>query len=86
MLLKKNNRMGKTVASTDLESMKRYLQKEEASTVDDEFPREFLEHLTLRGLRWDLIEPGRVVFSMNIPPRLLVCILATLFIFFCFVF
>jgi len=60
--------MGKTEASTE---------KGEAasSIVDNELPREFLEHLTLRGLRLDLIESGRVVFSMNIPSRLLVCIL-----------
>nr|AFK33840.1 unknown [Medicago truncatula] len=56
---------------TDLESVKRYLEKREASTVDDEFPPKFLEPFILRGLRSDLIEPGHVVFSMNIPPRLL---------------
>ncbi|MCH84854.1 acyl-coenzyme A thioesterase-like protein [Trifolium medium] len=58
----------------ELESVKRYLEKkgeEEASTVNDEFPRGFLEHLVLRGLHLDLIQPGHVVFSMNIPPRLL---------------
>ncbi|RHN70037.1 putative acyl-CoA hydrolase [Medicago truncatula] len=56
--------MGKTEASTK--------KGEASSMVDDELPQEFLEHLTLRGLRLDRIEPGRVVFSMNIPPRLLV--------------
>ncbi|KEH35673.1 acyl-coenzyme A thioesterase-like protein [Medicago truncatula] len=55
----------------DLESVKKYLEKRLASTVDDEFPPKFLQHLILRALRLDLIEPGRVVFSMNIPPRLL---------------
>ncbi|AES72956.2 acyl-coenzyme A thioesterase-like protein [Medicago truncatula] len=55
--------MGKTEASTK--------KGEASSMVDDELPQEFLEHLTLRGLRLDRIEPGRVVFSMNIPPRLL---------------
>ncbi|AES72960.1 uncharacterized protein [Medicago truncatula] len=59
---------------TDLESAKRYLEeKGEASLKvdDDEFPPKFLEHLILRGLRFDVIEPGRVIFTMNIPPRLL---------------
>ncbi|XP_039687658.1 acyl-coenzyme A thioesterase 13 [Medicago truncatula] len=60
---KQKNRMGKTEASTK--------KGEASSMVDDELPQEFLEHLTLRGLRLDRIEPGRVVFSMNIPPRLL---------------
>ncbi|WJX40994.1 hypothetical protein P8452_28414 [Trifolium repens] len=56
---------------------KRYLEKnkgeeESESTVDDEeLPRAFLEHLILRGLRLHLIQPGRVLFSINIPPRLL---------------
>ncbi|AES72955.1 putative acyl-CoA hydrolase [Medicago truncatula] len=59
---------------TDLESVKRYLEKkgeESAPTVDNELPQEFLGHLVVRGLRLDLIEPGRIVFSMKIPPNLL---------------
>jgi len=56
----------------DSESVKKYLEKREASTVDDEFPHKFLQYLILRDLRLDLIQPGRVVYSMNIPPRLLV--------------
>lgn len=63
---------------TDLESVKRYLEKkgeELAPTVDNELPQEFLGHLVVRGLRLDLIEPGRIVFSMKIPPNLLVRIL-----------
>jgi len=67
---------------TDLESVKRYLEKREASTVDEEFPPKFLEPFILRGLRLDLIQPGRVVFSMNIPPRLLVRTLFNFFFFF----
>ncbi|PNX56529.1 acyl-coenzyme A thioesterase, partial [Trifolium pratense] len=61
----------------EFESVKRYLVKnkgesESESTVDDEeLPRGFLDHLILRGLCLHLIEPGRVLFSMNIPPRLL---------------
>ncbi|CAJ2641355.1 unnamed protein product [Trifolium pratense] len=66
--------MGKT-DERELESVKRYLEnkeeEEEASTVNNKLPRGFLEHLILRGLRLHLIQPGRVLFSMNIPPRLL---------------
>ncbi|TKY73744.1 Acyl-coenzyme A thioesterase 13 [Spatholobus suberectus] len=56
----------------DLESVKRYLEKggETASAVDGLPPR-FLEPLIMNALRVDLIEPGRVVCSMKIPPRLL---------------
>ncbi|GAU36742.1 hypothetical protein TSUD_318410 [Trifolium subterraneum] len=66
------------MGKTEFESVKRHLEKkkrdsESESTVDDEeeLPRAFLEHLILRGLRLHLIQPGRVLFSMNIPPRLL---------------
>lgn len=74
----RKNRMVKTEGKiTDLESVKRYLEKEEASNSkqDDEFPKEFIEPLVFHDLRLDLIQPGRVVFSMKIPPRLLVRIL-----------
>ncbi|GAU36743.1 hypothetical protein TSUD_318420 [Trifolium subterraneum] len=59
-----------------LESVKRYLEEnkgeESASSVNyNKLPRGFLEHLILRGLHLHLIQPGRVLFSMNIPPRLL---------------
>lgn len=86
LLDKRKNKMGKREERrTDLESVKKYLETGEA--VDDELPKEFLEALICRGLRLDLIQPGRIVFSINIPPRLLVrilsyLILTTLFIFF----
>ncbi|GAU36741.1 hypothetical protein TSUD_318400 [Trifolium subterraneum] len=56
----------------ELESVKRYLEKggETASTVN-EFPLRFMEPLIMGSLRVDLIEPGRVICSMKIPPRLL---------------
>jgi len=63
---------------TDLESVKRYLEnkgEESASMVDDELLPDFLGHLVVGGLHLDLIQPGRIVFSMKIPPHLLVCIL-----------
>lgn len=57
----------------ELEAVKRYLEKggETASTVNGLPPR-FLEPLVMSDLRVDLIEPGRVICSMKIPPRLLV--------------
>jgi hypothetical protein len=73
------NRMGKTEGERrtelelELELVKRYLEnKGKTLTVDNEFPPKFLEPLVLDGQRLQLIEPGRVVFSMKIPPRLLV--------------
>jgi len=68
---------------TDLESVKRYLEEKGEALLkvdDDEFPPKFLEHLILGGLRLDVIEPGRVVFTMNIPPSLLVRTLFNLFL------
>ena len=58
----------------NLESVKKYLEKGEGETSSlvDGLPHRFLEPLVLNALRVDLIEPGRVVCSMNIPPRLLV--------------
>jgi hypothetical protein len=73
------NRMGKTEGERrtelelELELVKRYLEnKGKTSTVDNEFPPKFLEPLVLDGQRLRLMEPGRIVFSMKIPPRLLV--------------
>ncbi|XP_054821624.1 uncharacterized protein LOC129320282 [Prosopis cineraria] len=58
----------------DVESVKRYFQLEkgnEIASVIHELPSRFLEPLVMSGLRVDLIEPGRVVCSFKIPPRLL---------------
>ncbi|CAJ2641354.1 unnamed protein product [Trifolium pratense] len=66
--------MGKTEGEekTKLESVKNYLEnKGKASTVENEFPPKFLEPLVLDGQCLQLMEPGRMVFSMKIPPRLL---------------
>lgn len=67
------NRMGKAEERTELESVKNYLKKrgEKASKINA-LPPKFLEHLICHGLRLDLLEPSRIVFSMKIPPRLLV--------------
>ncbi|KAI9079682.1 hypothetical protein K1719_038303 [Acacia pycnantha] len=58
----------------DVESVKRYFKLEDGSEIQslvNELPPRFLEPLTMSGIRVDLIEPGRVVCTMKIPPRLL---------------
>ncbi|XP_027338629.1 acyl-coenzyme A thioesterase 13-like [Abrus precatorius] len=56
----------------DLESVKKYLEKGgETASMVDQLPPRFLEPLIMNSLRVDRIEPGRVVCSMKIPPRLL---------------
>ncbi|PNX74825.1 acyl-coenzyme A thioesterase [Trifolium pratense] len=57
------------MGKTEFESVKRYLEKNKGESESESETRAFLEHLILRGLRLNLIEPGHVVFSMNIPPR-----------------
>ncbi|KAJ7001014.1 acyl-coenzyme A thioesterase 13 [Populus alba x Populus x berolinensis] len=60
----------------DLESVKRYLETggyeedKNASTIE-KMPLRFFERFIMQGLHIDLIEPGRVVCSMKVPPRLL---------------
>ncbi|GAV78411.1 4HBT domain-containing protein [Cephalotus follicularis] len=59
-----------------LESVKRYLEKggseddKNGSTIDGK-PLRFFERFIMQGLRIDFIEPGRIICSFNIPPRLL---------------
>ncbi|XVE83484.1 hypothetical protein DITRI_Ditri16bG0091700 [Diplodiscus trichospermus] len=58
----------------DLETVKKYLEKgsadNNASTVDG-MPSQFFEKFISQGLRVDLIEEGRLLCSMKVPPRLL---------------
>nr|ALB00253.1 acyl-CoA thioesterase [Populus tomentosa] len=60
----------------DLESVKRYVETggyeedKNASTIE-KMPLRFFERFIMQGLHIDLIEPGRVVCSMKVPPRLL---------------
>ncbi|OAY34144.1 acyl-coenzyme A thioesterase 13 [Manihot esculenta] len=58
----------------DLESVKRYLEKGEddknRSTVEG-LPLRYFERFVMQGIHVDLIEPGRLVCSMKVPPRLL---------------
>uniref|UniRef100_A0A1J3GEU1 Acyl-coenzyme A thioesterase 13 n=1 Tax=Noccaea caerulescens TaxID=107243 RepID=A0A1J3GEU1_NOCCA len=64
----------------DLESVKRYLEGEGIENDEDgkgkeskvaKLPPRFLERFVTRGLKVDLIEPGRIVCSMKVPPHLL---------------
>lgn len=62
----------------ELESVKRYLEKggggddDKNKSTMEEMPTKFFERFIMQGLRVDLIEPGRVICSMKVPPRLLV--------------
>ncbi|CAA7015346.1 unnamed protein product [Microthlaspi erraticum] len=59
----------------DLESVKRYLEGEgsenEKESKVGKLPPRFLERFITKGLKVDLIEPGRIVCSMKVPPHLL---------------
>ncbi|KAJ6926977.1 hypothetical protein NC651_011157 [Populus alba x Populus x berolinensis] len=60
----------------DLESVRRYIEKgghedDKRASKIEEMPLRFFERFVLEGLHIDLIEPGRVVCSMKVPPRLL---------------
>ncbi|CAN1342721.1 Acyl-coenzyme A thioesterase 13 [Linum perenne] len=58
----------------DLESVRRFLEKgsgiENGSSIEA-IPFRFFERFIMQGLQVDLVEPGRVICSMKVPPRLL---------------
>ncbi|OVA01540.1 Thioesterase superfamily [Macleaya cordata] len=57
----------------DLESVKRLLESkegEEGTSIDD-LPGSIFDPLIIQGIKVDLIEPGRIICSMKVPPRLL---------------
>ncbi|XP_015879678.3 uncharacterized protein LOC107415800 [Ziziphus jujuba] len=56
----------------ELEAVKRYLEKgpENASTIDG-LPLRFFDAFFVEGLHVDLIEPGRIICSLKVHPRLL---------------
>lgn len=57
-----------------LESVKRFLEKEDGeneSTIDS-LPAKFIEPIVVQGLKVDLAEPGRLICSLKVPPRLVV--------------
>ncbi|KAI7747753.1 hypothetical protein M8C21_006147, partial [Ambrosia artemisiifolia] len=58
----------------DLKWVKNYLEKtrSDASSNDiDSIPSKLFEPMIMSGLKLDLIERGRIICSMNVPPRLL---------------
>ncbi|XP_028060503.1 acyl-coenzyme A thioesterase 13-like isoform X2 [Camellia sinensis] len=57
----------------DLESVKKYLERDGSrnATTIDEMPSKFFEPFVMQGLSIDLLEPGRLICSMIVPPRLL---------------
>ena len=61
----------------DFESVKRYVEtggyeEDKNASIIEKMPLRFFERFIMQGLHVDLIEPGRVVCSMKVPPRLLV--------------
>ncbi|CAN1342718.1 Acyl-coenzyme A thioesterase 13 [Linum perenne] len=65
----------------DLESVRRFLEKGSGIDKDagedkngssiEAIPFRFFERFIMQGLQVDLVEPGRVICSMKVPPRLL---------------
>lgn len=58
----------------DIESLKKFLEKEGGnyeSSVDS-MPSKFLEPFVSHGISVDLVEPGRILCSFKVPPRLVV--------------
>ena len=58
----------------DFESVKNYLEKTTSGASPnhlDSLPFRFFEPIIMSGLKVDLIERGRVLCSMKVPPRLL---------------
>ncbi|ESQ36497.1 hypothetical protein EUTSA_v10008953mg [Eutrema salsugineum] len=64
----------------NLESVKQYLEGEGAENDEGgmekeskvaNLPHRFLERFVTKGIKVDLIEPGRIVCSMKVPPHLL---------------
>lgn len=59
----------------DLESVKRLLENgqgtENESSINS-LPTRLFDPFILQGLHVDLVEPGRLICSMKVPPRLLV--------------
>ncbi|BFG28333.1 hypothetical protein CerSpe_146060 [Prunus speciosa] len=55
-----------------MESVKKFLEKEgEMAITMDGLPERFFEPFIMKGIQVDLLEPGRIVCSFKVPPRLL---------------
>lgn len=66
-----------------MEKTKRYLEKHgdddrAVASAIDALPFRFYENFIMTGLRVDLIQPGRIVCSLKVPARLLVCFSSSL--------
>lgn len=61
---------------TELEAVKRSLEEAAVEIVDtqtlDSLPAKFYDAFILQGIRVDRIDPGRLLCSFTVPPRLLV--------------
>ncbi|GAB4855793.1 hypothetical protein Ancab_024438 [Ancistrocladus abbreviatus] len=58
----------------EFEAVRKYLEKEGSEnepTKIHELPFRFFDPFIIHGLRADLIEPGRIVCTFKVPPRLL---------------
>ncbi|GMH07659.1 hypothetical protein Nepgr_009499 [Nepenthes gracilis] len=58
----------------EFEKVRKYLEKEPADyepTKIHELPLQFFERFIVHGIRVDLVEPGRLLCSYRVPPRLL---------------
>ncbi|GMN27038.1 hypothetical protein TIFTF001_001520 [Ficus carica] len=56
----------------ELEAVKKLLEKgEENAEAMEKLPPRFFERLVMKGLRVDLIQPGRLLCSFTVPSRLL---------------
>ncbi|KAL5699301.1 hypothetical protein ACHQM5_030226 [Ranunculus cassubicifolius] len=57
----------------DLEAVKRFLEgkKDSNSSSIESIPQKIFDPFIMQGVKVDLIEPGRVLCSMKVPPRLL---------------
>ncbi|KAM1792453.1 hypothetical protein ACFX16_036463 [Malus domestica] len=56
---------------TSMEIVKKFLEKEgEMAIAMDSLPDRFFEPFILKGINVDLLEPGHIVCSFKVPPRL----------------
>ncbi|KAB2637014.1 acyl-coenzyme A thioesterase 13-like [Pyrus ussuriensis x Pyrus communis] len=56
---------------TSMEIVKKFLEKEgEMAIAMDGLPDKFFEPFILKGINVDLLEPGHIVCSFTVPPRL----------------
>ncbi|XP_008225768.1 PREDICTED: uncharacterized protein LOC103325391 [Prunus mume] len=57
---------------TSIESVKKFFENEgEMAMTMDGLPDKFFESFIMKNIKVDLLEPGRIVCSFRVPPRLL---------------